>query len=252
MMHRLVFICAAVAVPLVSVGCATKQFVREEVGKSEAAVRQEVGRIDSDLGQEKSRIGSLATQVTETRSAADGATRQAEQASTLAGRAVSKADEAGGRAGQALAKADEASATASQALGKAGETDHRLTRLWNSRNKLQSGDTTLILFGFDKWQLDDRAETALLDVIKVLEADRNLMVQIEGYTDSVGPTPYNVQLSQRRAEAVRRFLVAKGIQLHRIQWIGLGDARPAADNATRQGREQNRRVAVTLMAPAAD
>ena len=252
MMHRLLVISAAVAVPLMSAGCATKHFVREEIGKSEAAVRQEVNRIDSDLGQEKSRIGGLAARVTETRSVADGATRQAEQASTLADRAASKADEAGGRASQALAKADEANGTASQALAKAGETDSRLTRLWNSRNKLQPGDTVLILFGFDKWQLDDRAETALLDVIKELEANPDLMVQIEGYTDSVGPTPYNVQLSQRRAEAVRRFLVTKGIQLQRIQWIGLGDARPAADNGTKQGREQNRRVAVTLMLPAAN
>lgn len=252
MMHRLLVVLSIAAVSVVTVGCATKQFVRDEVGKSEAAVRQDVGRLDSDLGQERTRISGLAGQVTETRSVADAAGRQAAEAGTVAGRAASKADEAGGLAGQALSKADEARGTADQALTRVGETDSRLTRLWNNRNKLQPGDTLLVAFGFDRWQLDDRAETTLLDVVKELEANPNLVVQIQGYTDSVGPAPYNIQLSQRRAEAVRRFLVGKGVALHRIHSIGLGDARPVADNSTRQGREQNRRVAVTLMAPATD
>ena len=61
------------------------------------------------------------------------------------------------------------------------------------------------------------------------------MVELEGFTDSVGAMPYNVQLSQRRSEAVRRFLVEKGIEMHRIHSIGLGDVKPSADNENRQG-----------------
>ena len=76
------------------------------------------------------------------------------------------------------------------------------------------------------------------------------MVELEGYTDSVGALPYNVQLSQRRSEAVRRFLVEKGIEMNRIHSIGLGDIKPSADNATPKGREQNRRVMVRFFAPA--
>ena len=75
------------------------------------------------------------------------------------------------------------------------------------------------------------------------------MVELEGYTDSVGDGSYNVQLSQRRAEAVRRFLVEKGVEIHRIHSIGLGDIKPSADNGTPKGREQNRRVMVRTFAP---
>ena len=75
-------------------------------------------------------------------------------------------------------------------------------------------------------------------------------LELEGYTDSAGDAMYNIQLSQRRSEAVRRFLVEKGVELHRIQSIGLGDIRPSADNGTAKGREQNRRVTVRTFAPA--
>ena len=77
-----------------------------------------------------------------------------------------------------------------------------------------------------------------------------LVVELEGYTDNVGAMPYNVQLSQRRSEAVRRFLVEKGIEMHRIHSIGMGDIKPTADNTTAKGREQNRRVMVRFFAPA--
>src|SRR5262249_56189843 len=99
-------------------------------------------------------------------------------------------------------------------------------------NKGSGGDTVGIGLRFEKGELDDRGQTALLDVAKQLQENPNLMVELEGYTDSVGPMPYNVQLSQRRSEAVRRFLVEKGIEMHRINSIGLGDVKPSADNNT--------------------
>ena len=112
-------------------------------------------------------------------------------------------------------------------------------------DSLISGD-----YRFDKAELDDRGQTALLDVAKQLQENPNLSVELEGYTDNVGNLPYNVQLSQRRSEAVRRFLVEKGVEMNRINSIGLGDIKPSADNTTPKGREQNRRVMVRFYAPA--
>lgn len=250
----LVVVPALIGAALVAGGCATKSFVREEVQKSQAQVEQkldqQVGRLDGNLTQEKARISGVAVQVTETRTVADEATRRADQAAGKAGEAATRADGATAQAGEALAKAAEASGLASQAMAKAEQTDQRLTRLWANRNKRNLGDTLIVLFGFDKWQLDDRAETALLDVVKQLQENPNLVVDLEGYTDNVGPPPYNIQLSQRRSEAVRRFLVQKGIDLHRIQSIGLADIRPVADNTSSRGRDQNRRVAVKVFVPA--
>ena len=235
---------------LLTVGCATKKFVREEVGKSETKLGAEVGRVDSSLTEEKARTTAMNDQLGQTKAAVQQADTRAGEATTLAKTAQGRADEGVAKATQAQTRADEAHAAAGQAMTKADETSTRLTRLWTNRNKRVPGDTVAILFRFDKAELDDRGQTALLDVAKQLQENPSLVVELEGYTDSSGALPYNVQLSQRRSEAVRRFLVEKGIEMHRIHSIGLGDIKPSADNTTPKGREQNRRVMVRFFAPA--
>ena len=236
--------------PIVAAGCATKKFVREEVGKSEAKLGAEVGRVEGVVSEERTRTTALTDQLGQTKVAVQQADGKAAEATTLAKTAQTRADEGVTKAGQAQAKADEAHASALQANTKADETGARLTRLWANRNKRVPGETVAILFRFDRADLDDRGQTSLLDLAKQLQENPNLMVELEGYTDSVGDGSYNIQLSQRRAEAVRRFLVEKGVELHRIQSIGLGDIKPSADNGNAKGREQNRRVMVRTFAPA--
>ncbi len=65
---------------------------------------------------------------------------------------------------------------------------------------------------------------------------------VEGHTDSVGADAYNLALSQRRADAVRKYLIDKGVAADRLQAKGYGETQPAADNKTAEGRSQNRRV----------
>ena len=235
---------------LLVTGCATKKFVQEEVAKSQQRTGAEVGRVDKTLGDEKARVDSLQKELGETRAATDDAGRKAAEASTAASRATVRADEANAKATEAAAKADAAGATAQAALGKATEADQRLTKLWASRDKRTLTETLVVQFDFDKWMLDDGAQTRLLALVKQLQDQPQLSIELEGFTDTTGPVPYNIQLSQRRAETVRRFLVEKGVELPRIHSIGLGNIRPVADNKTKQGRDQNRRVSIRLYAPA--
>ena len=228
---------------LVTVGCATKKFVREEISKSESKTGSDIGKVDTALSEEKARTAALGDQLGQTKVAVQQADTKATEATSLAKTAQDRADEGVAQAGKAQARADEA-------MTKADETSARLTRLWANRNKRVPGDSVAILFKFDKAELDDRGQTALLDVAKQLQENPSLVVELEGYTDSKGTPDYNVQLSQRRSETVRRFLVEKGVEMHRIHSIGLGDIRPSADNNTVKGREQNRRVTVKLFAPA--
>ncbi|WP_040578319.1 OmpA family protein [Methylomicrobium album] len=72
------------------------------------------------------------------------------------------------------------------------------------------------------------------------------MVKIEGYTDSRGSEAYNEELSSRRAEAVRDFLAGNGISAQRMTVQGMGENFPIASNSTSAGRQQNRRVDVTI------
>jgi outer membrane protein OmpA-like peptidoglycan-associated protein len=238
------------SISLVTVGCATKKFVREEVGKSETKIGQDVGRVETALTEEKARTSAMNDDLGQTKLAVQQVDNRAVEATNLARTAQTRADEGVTKATQAQTRADEAQTSATQAMAKADETSTRLTRLWSNRNKRVPGDTVAILFRFDKWELDDRGQTALLDVAKQLQDNPNFVVELEGYTDSVGSGPYNIQLSQRRSEAVRRFLVEKGVEMHRIHSIGLGDIKPTADNTTAKGREQNRRVTVRFFAPA--
>ncbi|HET9489539.1 MAG TPA: OmpA family protein [Methylomirabilota bacterium] len=133
---------------------------------------------------------------------------------------------------------------ANTALTKAEETDKRLTRLWSQRHTRQQVETVSVHFGFDRWDLDDGAETALRSIIQELQKNPRLTVDLQGYTDPVGTTNYNVGLSQRRVEAVRRYLVKQGVEMPRIQAVGLG---PIFDRDSKEAAAKRRRVSVNLM-----
>ena len=104
------------ALSLIAVGCATKKFVREEVGKSEAKLGADVGRVEGALSEERTRTTTLSDQLGQTRTAVQQADNRAGEATNLARMAQGRADEAGTKAGQAQARADEAHASAGQAL----------------------------------------------------------------------------------------------------------------------------------------
>ena len=99
-----------------------------------------------------------------------------------------------------------------------------------------------VTFAFDSAQLDG-ASLATLDVAaEQLGACPDLRVTVEGHTDSMGGDAYNEALSQRRAEAVSRYLAGRGVAIARLVSRGFGEARPVASNDTAEGRSLNRRV----------
>ena len=84
-------------------------------------------------------------------------------------------------------------------------------------------------------------------VVSILKADPSLYADIEGHTDNVQPKTYtNMDLSQRRADAVRDYFVSKGVSTDRLTAQGFGETQPVADNATAAGKAQNRRTAIKL------
>lgn len=99
-------------------------------------------------------------------------------------------------------------------------------------------------FAFNSFQLTAAAKEELQDTIESLRANQSLRIRIDGHTDSVGPDAFNQALSQRRADAVKAYMVSEGIAADRIQTRGLGESSPVADNSTDAGRAQNRRVEV--------
>ena len=113
------------------------------------------------------------------------------------------------------------------------------------KETLRSGDAK---FGFDSYELSADAKAALDKFVQQLIAmNRGLYLEIQGHTDNIGPDSVNEALGQKRAEAVMLYLYKQyHIPLYRMQVISLGSSVPVADNGTREGRGQNRRVEILV------
>lgn len=201
----------ALLAALVQTGCATKKYVRAEVSTSEE-------RIGSD-------VTALSEQVeaNQTRLEADG-------------RRLDDHDEA----------IDSASKTARDALERA-----------LAAGKLAEGkllyETVFtddeVRFDFEKALLNETAQQALDAFAEPLrKSNQGVFIEIQGHTDASGPEEFNLSLGQERAEAVRRYLnAAHDIPLHRMSVISYGESEPVADNGSREGRAQNRRVVLVVL-----
>ena len=104
-------------------------------------------------------------------------------------------------------------------------------------------------FKTNKYALSDDEKTKLTDFASKLKSDnRNVYIEIQGHTDSTGTADYNESLGEERADAVRLFLNEQGVALNRMNTISYGETAPVADNKTKTGRAQNRRVNIVVMA----
>ncbi len=104
-----------------------------------------------------------------------------------------------------------------------------------------------VQFDFDSSEIRSDAKPVLDRAVEMLGENGEVNVVVDGYTDSVGTDEYNLALSIRRAEAVYRYLVNRGIAPERLRVQGFGEARPVASNDTDSGRAQNRRVELRVM-----
>jgi outer membrane protein OmpA-like peptidoglycan-associated protein len=103
-----------------------------------------------------------------------------------------------------------------------------------------------VLFATGKSDLQPAALATLDTVLASIGKEQNRRILVEGHTDSVGSVASNLQLSQRRADAVMQYLIAHGIAPQRISASGMGEANPIDTNATAAGRQHNRRVDVIV------
>ena len=102
-------------------------------------------------------------------------------------------------------------------------------------------------FDFDKSVLKPEAQAKLADLVDKTKGINLEVIIAVGHTDAVGTPTYNQKLSVRRAEAVKQFLVSKGVENNRVYTEGKGEANPVADNKTAEGRSKNRRVEVEVV-----
>ncbi len=142
-------------------------------------------------------------------------------------------------------------------IGEISQTAQDALRRAQEAGKLAEGkflyETILtddkVKFGFDTSDLSPEGQAAIDEfAAKIKQDNKNVYVEIQGHTDNVGSEKYNEELGLLRAESVRRYLNQKqSFPLHRINVISYGESSPVADNKTREGRSQNRRVALVVL-----
>jgi outer membrane protein OmpA-like peptidoglycan-associated protein len=201
----------AAGVALAAAGCAKKSYVQREVGevnKKVDAVSQEVEKTQQRVQQSEVRID----QVDKTAQAGIGEAKSSAQA--------------------AMSKAEVAEKAAK------GKLIYQVT-LSNDK----------VTFPVNKALISDEAK-AMIDeaVTPLVKENRGVYFEIEGHTDSTGSEEYNHRLGEERAMAVRDYIASKhGIALSRLNVISYGEDKPVADNKTKDGRAQNRRVVIRIL-----
>lgn len=208
-------------------GCATKGFVRNTVSPVESRVSDLEASTD-ELGEQIDAVDQRAQQ-------------GIQQANNAAASAQSAADAAGDSAAEAGRSAETAQQGATQANTRVTAVETRL----NSLNNYSVAQTVAVQFALNSSTLTDAAMGTLRGIAGQMR--NGDFLEIQGFTDTSGDANYNLALSERRATAVQRYLVSQNVPLFRTEIVGLGVANPVADNGTREGREQNRRVEVRLL-----
>jgi len=192
-------------------GCATKSYVQDQVAQASKASDAKIGEVQKQVEATQMDVTNLKTTQT----------AQADQIAKLSDttkEAFKRADEAGKLANHSF-------------LFEVTLTDED------------------VHFGFNKSNLSADAKAALDAFAKrVKDENKNVYIEIQGHTDSVGSEKYNLGLGQARAEAVMRYLnMQHGFPLHRMNAISYGKYKPIADNKTAEGRAKNRRVTLVVL-----
>jgi peptidoglycan-associated lipoprotein len=225
-MRKPVFVVSVFALTLaVAPACATKKFVRTEVGQ----VNDKVTTVSKSLEETQERVRQAEGRITEVDTKAGAAQNAAKQAQSSADAAGNKATEVGTRAD---ARSDAIETAARKLLFE--------VVLSEDQGKFKFNQTTL----------PDEAATAIDQMVSSLASQKSAVwIEVEGHTDNVGDKNYNQRLGLERAEAVKRYLHEKHqVPLHKINVISYGEEKPASENKTRDGRAQNRRVVIKVLA----
>ena len=211
---------ATAVLSVVSAGCATEEWTQTLFAKRQVEVDQRFAKMETEVREQRDRIDGvevrvnhLNTQLTETRSLLRGTAAQAP--------------------GSRAAPSTTPERQPTRSIPERPRAGHTLVGVFQ------------VHFGFDRADVDAGAEAALTEIVKELRDNPDITIALEGTTDTVGRRDFNMRLSQRRVEIVKRFLVDKGVDQARIvSSIGRG---PLTDASVEDNLK--RRVMVKMMAP---
>jgi len=218
---------------LVFSGCATKKYVRSQTEALQPAI-QEATDAAKENAERLDSVDKRAQQGITAAAAADRKAAEAQEAATAA-QAVAELAEA---------KADGVNRTVQREDSRINSLEVRIAGI----NEYMVSVTRNVTFTVNSSSLSSQDRAALDHIAGIVgSVQTGCMLELQGFTDNTGSEQYNINLSRRRAESVQRYLVSRNVPLFRISIVGLGDESPVADNKTKAGRSQNRRVEVRIL-----
>lgn len=220
----------------ITTGCASRKYVRTQVGDSANTINAKMDENDKNL---KNGIDQNGSQISEL----NGVTREHGQQLATLDSGLKATD---GKATQAMSIGQGAQTAATQANNHVNTLDES----FQNRNHYKELSNSSVQFKFNSFTIDKDQFAALDDIAGKLKADPNSILVLEGRTDNAGDAGYNVTLGERRLDAVVRYLVVQqGVPMQQIYKTSFGKDNPIADNKTKEGRAQNRAVVIRVMGP---
>ena len=245
-MRKIAMMAGAVALTLLGSGCATKKYVAKTI----APVDQRVTATESKNAEQDKTLASHTTEIQELDRDLSRTKEKLSDTDNRASQGIQAAKAADQKASDARQSADSAQQSANNAKAFAEQGLDRLGRTVDSMNKFQMTKSETVLFKVNDYRLNEEAKQALDGLAKQATSLDRYVIEVQGFTDKTGNAAYNDTLSQRRAEAVARYLTNQyKIPVRNVTMLGQGYAQPVADDKTRDGRKQNRRVEVKLWVP---
>jgi outer membrane protein OmpA-like peptidoglycan-associated protein len=237
---------------LMGTGCiATHKYVAKTVSPVESrvtATEQKNTDQDKQIAEHGKDIEGLSTDLSRTKERVTDADAKAVAAGQAAQRSGERADNAQRSADGAQRSAEGAERTAQRGLQRSDVIEKNMEAM----NKFQMAKTVTVLFPLNQSKLNDDAKAELDEIAKMTDGKDRYIIEVQGFTDKTGSAIANEQLSQARASAVSRYLVNEHkVPVRSVNTLGSGYALPVADDKTREGRKQNRRVEVRLFVPEA-
>jgi outer membrane protein OmpA-like peptidoglycan-associated protein len=225
-------------------GCATKKFVRHEIGKLEPKIADNT----TTIRETQERLDGVDRRVQQNTAAISSAEQNAASAAQAAAVAAQAARDAEARAAGADRKADAATQSAMDAAARANSVNVQVAKMSGYVDAYSVGAPQVITFKTGSDVLTDEAKATLDQVASQIAGQQSgYLIEIHGFTDTTGTDRSNVVLSQRRADSALRYLVGKGVPAYRTSMVGLGEQSPIATNASSNGRSQNRRVEIRIL-----
>jgi outer membrane protein OmpA-like peptidoglycan-associated protein len=253
--NGLLTLTVSVAIVGLTSGClATRKYTRNEIKASSDALDSKLtAQIDATNGQVKETQDSVNRVNTRVTAVDQRVTTVDQKIDTQIAGVNTKVTEVDGRVTQTNT-AVTGLRTDVTGVRTAGETTNRnltaLDQRFQNRNNYAMSTQKNVLFKFDSATLTDEGKAAL-DEIAGSMSNPDAILVLEGHTDNRGDKVYNIRLGERRVEAVKRYLaVDKGVPVYKIEEISFGADKPVAPNDSKEGREQNRSVTLTIMTPA--